>query len=360
MKVLFDHQIFSMQTYGGISRYFANLYNELPNSQINTQLGVFYSDNYYIKNLLPGRTLLSDAILKKDARRYKWNKWYSRYLLERNDFDVFHPTYYHSYFLKSIKKPFVLTVHDMIHEIYPEIFVNDPYKDYKAQVINKADHIIAISESTKSDILKFCAIPDEKITVVHHGYHLTQNLTQGTSASEVEGPFILFVGEREGYKNFKGLLEAVGGFLVESNVKLFCAGGSSFSGEELNLINRLKLQNHVTQFSVTDSRLKELYNTAVMLVFPSLYEGFGLPILEAFENNCPVVMSNTSCFAEVGGNAAVYFDPIDPESMRTAIMNVFEDSSLRDRLRVLGQRRLRGFTFERCVNETIEVYKKCL
>lgn len=360
MKVLFDHQIFSMQTYGGISRYFANLFKELPKSQVNTQLGAFYSDNYYIKNLLPGRTWFSDAVLRKDARRYKWNKWYSRYLLQRNDFDVFHPTYYHSYFLKNIKKPFVLTVHDMIHEIYPENFLRDPYKNYKAQVINKADHIIAISGSTKNDIMKFCSIPDEKITVIHHGYNLTLNSTQSTSKIQVEAPFILFVGERGGYKNFRKLIEAIGGFLVESNVKLFCAGGSRFSADELNLMHRLKIQNHVEQLSVTDSQLKELYSTALMFVFPSLYEGFGLPILEAFENNCPVVMSNTSCFVEVGGEAAVYFDPRDAEGMKTAIINVFKDSLLRDQLRANGQRRLRNFTFEKCVEKTIEVYKGCI
>jgi len=348
-----------MQKYGGISRYFANLYSCLPNSGVNSQLGVLYSNNYYLKDLLPGNSFLGNTILKKDARRYKWNKWYSKFNLIRNDFDIFHPTYYHSYFLKYTKRPFVLTVHDMIHEIYPEYFLQDPYKDYKAQIITKADHIIAISESTKKDIVRFCGILEDNITVVHHGYHLNIS-PQETAKIVIDEPFFLFVGEREGYKNFKGLIEAIAGIIKESNVKLFCAGGRGFCDEELNLIKHLKLQNHVTQFPATDGQLKELYNKAIMFIFPSLYEGFGLPILEAFENKCPVVMSNTSCFPEVGGGAAVYFDPIDPESIRTAIMNVFEDSSLRDRLRVLGERRLRGFTFERCVNETIGVYKKCL
>src|SRR6185312_13522450 len=119
MKVLYDHQIFSMQKYGGISRYYANLHKGISGRQgYNTELGLLFSDNAYIKNeRLPAQGL--NGLIKKQSRRYKYNKWYSKYLLQQNNFDVFHPTFYHPYFLKSLKKPFVLTVHDMINELFP-------------------------------------------------------------------------------------------------------------------------------------------------------------------------------------------------------------------------------------------------
>src|ERR1019366_610887 len=124
-----------------------------------------------------------------------------KYLVKQNDFEVFHPTYYHPYFLKSLKKPFVLTVHDIIYELFPEYFATEPYKFYKQKLLSLADHIIAISECTKNDIQKFYDIEDSKISVIHHGYQIPMNEVPSIFYS-ANDPYILFVGDRFGYKNF--------------------------------------------------------------------------------------------------------------------------------------------------------------
>ena len=155
IKVLFDHQTFSLQRYGGISRYFANVYHTIQKqNDIQAKISALYTNNYYLKdfNGLLSNNAVGKLIFKERVRGYLWNRAYSKRVIDKNDFDIFHPTYYHTYFLERLKKPFVLTVHDMIHEIMPEYFPNDDNSSSeKRQCIEKASHIIAISENTKRD-----------------------------------------------------------------------------------------------------------------------------------------------------------------------------------------------------------------
>ena len=357
MKVLFDYQIFLEQKYGGISRYFANLhYGINSQSESASKLGLLFTDNAYIKNqqLLAGAF---NGLIKKKSRRYKYNKWYCKYLLQQNNFDVFHPTYYSPYFLKSLKKPFVLTVHDMIHELLPQYFIEnlDSYK-YKGQVIERADHIIAISDSTKNDIQKFYNIDDNKISVIHHGYQM-QVAAGLSNFFTINGEYILFVGDRFGYKNFNLFIKAAATVISKYSIKLICAGGGSFTPEEMKLITELNLIDKIQQLIVTDDQLAGLYKHALAFIYPSLYEGFGLPVLEAFYNNCPVVMSNTSALPEVGGNAVEYFNPMDEQSVAFAIEQVINSKDKQDDLREKGKERLKLFSFENCLQKTLQVYQ---
>lgn len=360
MKILFDHQAFSNQKYGGISRYFANLnagLNATPG--IESKLGLLFSRNAYInKNDLPLNGILNNYVDKK-SRRDKYNKWYCRHLLKQGDFDVFHPTYYDPYFLEYLNRPFVLTVHDMIHELFPHYFeVVDPHtKLYKEQTISLAGHIIAISESTKTDMQKIYNIPDNKITVIHHGFHMS-----ATSAPSVRthtrDKYVLFVGDRFGYKNFDLFIDAIAPVLLKNKMKLICTGGGSFNDNELRLFTSLQIMNSIKQVSVTDNELATLYANAEAFVFPSLYEGFGLPVLEAFYNKCPVIMSNTSSFYEVGGEAAEYFDPLNKQAMFEAIEHVIDSAARQNELKIKGTERLQLFKMETCIKKTISVYEK--
>ena len=353
MKIQYDHQIFSMQKYGGISRYFANLHSGITALEgYESNLGLLFSDNAYLKNeRLPAQLL--NSLVKKPSRRYKYNKWYSKYLLGQSNFDVFHPTFYHPYFLKSLKRPFVLTVHDMINELFPEYYATDPFTGYKAQLIAKADHIIAISESTKRDIKKFFDVDDQKISVIHlsNYVHVTPD-----SPGDSQGEYILFVGDRFGYKNFDLFLKAAAPLLLDHAVKLICAGGGAFKADEIELINKLKVADHVRQISVGDIELAQLYKNAIAFIYPSLYEGFGLPVLEALANNCPLIVSNTSSLPEVAGDAAEYFDPADKEAITSAIDKVINNKTLQQELRVKGAARVKLFSFETCLQKTLQVY----
>lgn len=360
LKVLYDHQTFSLQKYGGISRYFANVHHAIQQQiGIEASISLLYSNNYYIKdipnfmNKSLGKFLLSDP-----DKCYKWNKRYSRRIIGNNDFDIFHPTYYHPYFLKKLKKPFVITVHDMIHEKYPEYFTSeDPSSYYKRQCIEKASHIIAISESTKNDIQQYLNIPEEKISVIHHGYQPIASYEKN-DLFDLPEQYLLYVGDRRAYKNFYGFIRALVPLLKNDPIlKIICAGGGSFQLAEIEFLSALGLSNQVVQKSVSDYQLAMLYKNAIAFVYPSFYEGFGLPILEAFGQNCPIIASNNSCFKEIAGDACQYFNPNDPSDILKSVEAVKSSFLLRSNLVSKGNNQLLTFGMDKCVNKTIELYK---
>lgn len=173
IKVFIDHQKFSTQKYGGISRYFANIIQGIKHtSGITYQLGVMHARNHYIKNEpLPMKGKFCDTILNRNERYdYRLNQLYCKRLLEKSDFDVFHPTYYDPYFIKQLKKPLVVTVHDMTHERLPEYFWSqDPLTQQKRININRADCIITISNATRNDLLDCFNVDPAKVVMIYHG-----------------------------------------------------------------------------------------------------------------------------------------------------------------------------------------------
>lgn len=360
MKVLFDHQTFSIQRYGGISRYFVNLHNGLNNiPDVRSEIAVLYSENEYLKSYpVPFNNKIGEKLFTGHFNRiYRWNRRYCELKLRSNNFDVFHPTYYDPYFINGLKKPFVLTVHDMIHELLPNQFPdNDKVVAQKKAMITAASAIIAISDYTKNDIIKFYPAAADKITVIHHGYHFK---AYEQSEASSNGQFILFVGERPFYKNFPTFVKAIAPLLNEnSTLKLICTGGGKFTPHELQLFASLNIPAQCHQVNATDRQLQQLYTEALVFVFPSFIEGFGLPLLEAFNAGCPVAASNASCFPEIGGDAVAYFDPHDVESIHGAIKTILTDTVTRTNYIAKGHERLKLFSIEKQVTETLNVYRK--
>ena len=353
-----------MQRYGGISRYFANIQHTIESKKdIRSVIGVLYTKNYYLKDYpAPLNNALGKCLLKKENRRFQWNLKYSKYLIQKNDFDILHPSYYDPYFLRYNKKPFIITVHDMIHERFPEYFdINDVYVRYKRSCIERADRIIAISESTSKDLQDILNIPADRITVIHHGYQMNTEESGPDSfdnSTYKDEPYLLYVGDRRGYKNFPAFVTAIRSvFYRDKSMKLICAGGGSFGEAEKELILRLKLEQQVVQISATDSQLKSLYQNAVAFIFPSLYEGFGLPILEAFRYNCPVIASDQPCFKEIGEDAIAYFNPRDQHDLSTMVERVINSEEMRLNLIKRGNKQLLKFPMDLCMNKTLAVYK---
>jgi len=362
MKVLIDHQIFSWQRYGGISRYFANLYqglNQIPG--VSCRVGALYSANEYLKDEpLLLNNIIGSSIFNADKDKiYKWNRRYCRWNIRQNNFDIFHPTYFDPDFIKYLRKPFVITIHDMIYELMPDVFDRPAVIiEQKRQLIAKADAIIAISQHTKQDLLKFYPEAEGKVTVIYHGI-----VNKGSAVSNTNsfGSYILYVGDRWHYKNFTKLINAIGPILNQNkDLTLICAGGGSFTEEELALLSNKGIVDQCRQMNADDQTLAQLYQGAQLFVFPSLQEGFGLPILEAFTNNCPVVCSNTTSLPEVGGEAAIYFDPHSEDSIAKAITKVLFDKGLQQDLRQKGTEQLKKFSFDNCLQETLKVYKSVL
>jgi glycosyltransferase involved in cell wall biosynthesis len=199
-------------------------------------------------------------------------------------------------------------------------------------------------------------VPENKTSVIYHGssfYKKTKN-----KSFPIRKPYLLFIGQRDGYKNFDILLRA---FAHSSKLRkdflLICFGGGTFSSVERKRIATLGLSlQDVIHVRGDDADLAGFYGEAAAFVYPSLYEGFGIPLLEAMALSCPVVCSNASSFPEVVGNAADLFDPFDEESLRSTIERVVFSMEHRDFLIGRGLDRARLFSWDRCAEETLQVY----
>jgi len=362
MKIFFDHQKFSTQKYGGISRYFANIIEEIKKTDgFEYLLGVLNSQNHYIKNeiqFLKNSPLSSILNSGSGMRSFKTNEWYCNYLLKQNNFDVFHPTYYNPYFIKNLKKPFVTTIHDMTYERLPEYFwVMDPLTTQKRLSVERADKIIAISETTKKDLLNYIDTDESKVEVIYHGIDIQIPLVF-EEVPQLPQNFLLFVGDRSGYKNFYLLLNTFEKFSKKNpDFHLVLTGGGNLVGADVEIINRLKLKSKVHHYNVSDEQLNFLYSKAILFIYPSLHEGFGLPILEAFKAKCPILLSDTECFREIAQDGASYFSPYSEDDLITKIEQLISSKSNRQNLIENGSKRLLDFPIEKSVKETLALYK---
>lgn len=361
-KIFFDHQKFSTQKFGGISRYFANIIEAIKkNNEFDYLLGVANSQNFYIKNEKQFlNNTVANYLLKSEYgfRTFKTNEVYCKYLLKQNNFDVFHPTYYDPYFIKTLKKPMVTTIHDMTYERLPEYFwVQDPLTSQKRISAQRADKIIAISETTKKDLLTYLEVDENKVEVIYHGIDIESPL-QLEEIKDLPAEYLFFVGDRGGYKNFYLMLDAFANLSKKHpNLHLVLSGGGKLVGADVEIINRLKLNAKVHHYQVNDAQLNFLYKNALIFIYPSLYEGFGLPILEAFRANCPILLSDTDCFLEIAQDSAAFFHRNSLEDLTQQIDNLISSETLRANLVANGKERLKAFPLKKSMNKTLQLYK---
>ena len=365
MRIAFDYQTFVRDAYGGISRYFARLAQGLHGLENQVQIFAPLHRNSYL-SALP-QEIVSGHFMKQFPPKtvrllHFYNHLTSRYKITAWQPGVMHETYYSHAGTGPKQCPTVVTVHDMIHELFPSEFpAHDKTTEAKRRAIERADQVICVSNNTKQDLIRLLGTPDSKISVVHHGFdEFTENVEELLDNSYGEKKFLLYVGQRGGYKNFSSFLKAVASskkLLADFDVIAF--GGGGFSNSELSMIVSLGFaKNQVRQMSGDDALLGSCYRTATAFVYPSLYEGFGIPPLEAMAHRCPVICSNTSSMPEVIGSAAEFFDPTNMENMCSAIeAAVYSDSRL-IKLRIDGIARLRSFSWDKCARETLNVYRR--
>lgn len=378
VNVFFDYQAFEMQRFGGVSRSYVELVSNLQKEKdVKCKICVKESDNVHLKE-----SGLAPNVKPPFYNHEKWfegKKWfkgqrsltrkvmgemgyyndgltinqdYCINLLKRQQFDIFEPTYFESYFLPYLKgKPFVLTVHDMI----PELFgVDEPQAQQKKLLCPIAAHIHVPSENTKKDLVDIMNIPPERVTVTPHGAPLSPSIKY---PSLYPFPYILFVGARWSYKNFKPFIEECA-IIIERHpeLRVICTG-QPIDEEEQVLIVSLGLSNHVLHQYASEQEMQALYQNAIAFIYPSAYEGFGMPILEAFICGCPVMLNNTSCFPEVGGDAAIYFDINRRGDLAEHFIALYHASSgKRDELIAKGKARLSLFSWEETARKLKQVY----
>lgn len=366
LRIRFDAAIFCSQKYGGISRYFCELVSRLSGfHDINASIIAPVHINAYLSNVPRNSVIgfrLPDITVPRGPLR-SLSMLVSDGILRADKPDVLHETYYSPRAIGPQCSKRVLTIYDMIHEKFAlTIDPTDRTAKYKALAARRADHIICISESTRRDAIEILGLPFDKTSVIHLGYNLmeTGNYCSEIACSPVERPFLLFVGNRGGYKNFLGLLQAIGSSPeLRSGYALICFGGGKFNDEESKAIAAFGLaEDRVIHVGGNDSVLAKLYRWATVFIYPSLYEGFGIPPLEAMSFDCPVVCSNTSSIPEVVGDAGEYFAPDDIESMRFAIERVACSADIQRDLIAKGRLRLSAFSWDRCAAETREIYRK--
>ncbi len=366
MRVAFDHQAFCLQRAGGISRYYARLANELFLSQ--TDVGIFapLHRNQYLQQLPIGivRGKGVKNYLPRTAGALVWgNGIWSRAAIRSWKPTIVHETFYSGSRSAPKQCPTVVTVFDMISERLRAQDFSKSYdfkKSAKYSAVMRADHVICISEHTRIDLLDYFDLSEKKVSVVHLGCErFTSNNTYFDTASSNKRPYLLFVGERGGYKNFDGLLSAFAqSKSLVRDFDIVAAGGGPFSTREQSLIHLHGLSmGQIRQQAVDDSQLGRLYAGAAALIYPSKYEGFGLPPLEAMLYDCPVISSNYSSMPEVIGDAGEYFDPTLPESIIHAIVAVVYDDKRQNTLRIKGRIRAKRFTWEACASNTVAAYE---
>ena len=367
MKVLFDHQCFTNQEYGGISRYFVSLMNEFDKmNDVSYSLALKYSNNFYIhqNNRFKVKRFLPNLNFRgKKFSSHLLNLPNSKTQLKKGNFDIFHPTYYNPYFVKTLdKKPFVLTVHDMTHELFPHIVHKfDKTTIQKKYLVSKAKKIHAISQNTKKDLIEKLKVPEEKIEVIYHGSSISKIDALNYDNLIIPERYILYVGSRNYYKNFNYTIAAFNE-LVKNDDMLFlvCAGGGKFIDREIQLFNELKLSDKIIHKPADDNSLAALYSNAILFIFPSLYEGFGIPALEAMNRDCPLALSNISSLPEVGGDAALYFDPNDPKDICNQLTKIIYNEKFRNQLIEKGKVRRKEFSWQKTASETKKLYEQCL
>lgn len=363
MNILYDHQIFSRQEFGGISRYHAELINQSENfGGINTYLPILFSNNEYLQKARRVCPFLIGLKFKKKALIIFYiNQLYTvLYLVfSFKKFQVAHLTYYNDFLLRILRLkniPVVITIHDLIPEKFKLSFgfLDRNVIKNRRNLIFNCKAIICVSESTKSNLLELYGDSNKNIQVIYNGFSAKTIDEEGL---DVNRPFILFVGKRFGYKNFEGLVEAFTKVRETHDVDLICVGGGKFDKDELNLIKSAGLLGHCQQVNLNDKLLNAYYKRAELFVYPSLEEGFGIPLLEALSNECIVAASNISVFHEVGGDVIKYFDPTEIASMAEVISYCISNKEYIKRSVALREQASK-FSWENCARETFSYYQK--
>ena len=207
-------------------------------------------------------------------------------------------------------------------------------------------------------MINYFHVPIEKTTVIYHGYSTIQVNSKSTSFINKK-PFILFVGQRPGYKNFTNFIKSYSSsYYLKQNFDIYVFGNKIFNKKELILFHDLGIVKNIHFYSGDDTILANLYSNASLFVYPSLYEGFGMPLLEALSYGCPVICSNTSCFEEILGNAAIYFNPYNLDEIKNSMELLLSSKSVQDNCRINGKERLSNYSWKKCALETEKVYKK--
>lgn len=354
-KIVYDNIIFSLQNVGGISTYWYELSHRLINDQQFEPSFLFRrNENVLAKELqIPQKfNIATQKNLPLLIERFRTPS-----LNKINESFIFHSSYNRGSDNKYAKN--VTTVHDLIHHKYYAGIRKWLHNTQKSKALANSDAIITVSNNTKKDLLHFFPnLNPEIVHVVYNGvsddfYILDDDYQYEIPEYQLKENYILCVSSREPYKNFNFVVECV---KKMPDFKLYIVG-PILTEKDSSMLN-LNIPNQWTAFSsISNKKLNELYNHAYALIYPSSYEGFGIPLLEAMNASCPFVALNSSSIPEVAGNAGILLDTLDINEFVKAIERV---NIYRKELQLKGRLQVANFSWDKCYKETTDVYKELL
>jgi len=356
-----DEQIFAIQAYGGISRVFAELALEFSG---NPAHGV---DLASIDAPIVNRYVLDDpalaGALHVRAARSPWTALARYFATPRihPNCDILHNTFYLPHGLASTRgAKRIVTVHDMIPERLPRTRRRLDLLTLKRHYVQRADHIICISEATKADMIDCYGSLDCPVSVVHHG--VDPRFRPGVARLPMlPSRYVLMVGHRGQYKDGQVLMrafaEVAGSF---PDLSLACIGGGELTRQERQVHAELGIEGRVMVAQLPDDLMPAAYANAAVFVFPSRFEGFGLPALEAMASGVPCILADATSLPEVGGDAVAYFPAGDEQGLAQELHRLLADPEAAARLAHAGLRRSATFTWQACAERTAQAYRTAL
>jgi len=358
---MFDNTIFLLQKHGGVSRYFYELNNHVNRNQLGASwINAPLHFNQHLRDYVnpDNRNLFipfsTDKYNFNSRIRRVSNSLAKKRLLEKSP-DIIHESFYNEDNIWNVNLPFVTTIHDMIRE---KISYQELKSKRKKGSVNRATKIICVSENTKRDLIEIFGVSEEKITVIYVGvdnkFRVKPNIKKTNT--------LLYVGHRNDYKNFTTFIASYAASKdLKENFKIVAFGGGAFTKTELDLIQELRIPNkNISQISGGDEKLVDLYNSSAALIYPSVYEGFGSPIIEAMASGCLVFCSDMQAMREAGGLGATYFDPKDISSILDTITSTLSNDELAHNKIALGKLNSKKFSWDKCALETVNVYKSAV
>lgn len=347
----------------GIGRYTEQLLSRMT---VRGGKWFLYSNRDLLPNMVfEGDVIVRDGRMPRKAMSTVWSQSVLPWVAGRDLLDIFWSPRHHLPLFLNPKVKQVVTIHDLVWRHAPETMrglsrLLDAFLMPRA--IRMADGVIAVSEQTASDIVsELPDVPGEKIRVIYEGASLVEPLPSAHLREiGIDGKFILFVGTLEPRKNLRRLLQAYGKLehSLRERFRLVIAGGKGWGREDIpSVIRELGIEEATIVLGyVSDKTLATLYKYAELLVMPSLFEGFGLPLVEAMSSGTPVLTSDRSSMKEIAGDAGILVDPFDVASIVEGLTSILSNDGLRSRLSRAGLERAKDFSWERAATETMSFF----